>query len=83
MTKRSLSASPALSVREFFARFPDEDACLRHIMSVRFGGLTMDCPSCGVGTTFHKLHDRRVYACPECRFQIAPTASRATSQSRG
>ena len=83
MTKRSPSASPEFSVREFFARFPDEDACLQHIMNVRFGGATMDCPSCGVAqVTFHKLRERRVFACPECRFQIAPTANTILHDTR-
>ena len=45
---KSPSVSPAFPVREFFARFPDERACLEHIMRVRFGGTTLDCPSCGV-----------------------------------
>ena len=79
---KSPSVSPALSVREFFARFPTEDACLVHLMTVRFGGLTMDCPSCGCEATFHKLYDRRVYACPECRFQIAPTANTILHDTR-
>lgn len=79
---KSPSASPALSVREFFARFPDEAACLEHIMTVRFGGLTMDCPSCGAEGTFHKLRDRRVYACPHCLFQIAPTANTILHDTR-
>ena len=79
---KSPSASPAFSVREFFARFPDEEACLTHIMAVRFGGTTMDCPSCACEATFHKLHDRRVYACPECRFQIAPTANTILHDTR-
>ncbi|MBA3526792.1 MAG: IS1595 family transposase [Sphingomonas sp.] len=83
MTKKSPSASPAFSVREFFARFPDERACLEHIMSVRHGGTKLDCPSCGtVGSQFHKLRERRVYACPECRFQIAPTAGTILQDTR-
>lgn len=83
MTKRSPSSSPEFSVREFFAHFPDEKACLEHVMSVRFGGTTMDCPSCGVvGVTFHKLRERRVYACTECRFQIAPTANTILHDTR-
>lgn len=83
MAKRNPSAVQALSVREFFARFPNEDACLEHIMNVRFGGTKMDCPSCGcVGVTFHKLRERRVYACPECRFQIAPTANTILHDTR-
>jgi transposase len=81
--KKSPSASPAFPVREFFARFPDERACLEHIMTVRFGGTMLDCPGCGtVGAQFHKLRERRVYACPECRFQIAPTANTILHDTR-
>ena len=82
MEKKSPSASPVFSVREFFARFPDEQACLAHIMSVRFGGTMLDCPSCGVEGEFHKLRDRRVYACPNCLFQIAPTANTILHDTR-
>jgi len=82
MSKRSPSASPALSVREFFARFPDEQACLEHIMTVRFGGTRMFCSDCGIEGDFHKLRDRRVYACPHCLFQIAPTANTILHDTR-
>jgi transposase-like protein len=51
-------------------------------MSVRFGGTTLFCPSCGVEGTFHKLRDRRVYACPNCLFQIAPTANTILHDTR-
>lgn len=71
-----------MSVREFFARFPNDDACLVHIMNVRFGGTTMDCPACGVEGEFHKLRDRRVYACPNCLHQIAPTANTILHDTR-
>jgi transposase-like protein len=79
---KSPSSSPALSVREFFARFPNDDACLTHIMNVRFGGTKLDCPSCGAEGEFHKLRDRRVYACPHCLFQIAPTANTILHDTR-
>lgn len=79
---KSPSAKPAFSVREFFARFPDERACLEHIMRVRYGGTKLDCPSCGVEGQFHKLRDRRVYACPNCLFQIAPTANTILHDTR-
>nr|WP_208402250.1 IS1595 family transposase [Sphingomonas oligoaromativorans] len=71
-----------MSVREFFARFPNDDACLVHIMNVRFGGTTMDCAACGVEGEFHKLRDRRVYACPHCLHQIAPTANTILHDTR-
>jgi transposase len=82
MTKKSPSASPDFPVREFFQRFPDEQACLEHIMTVRFGGTLMDCPACGVEGQFNKLRERRVYACPNCLFQIAPTANTILHDTR-
>ena len=82
MEKKSPSASPEFSVREFFARFPNEEACLEHIMAVRFGGTKLDCPSCGAEGEFHKLRERRVYACPHCLFQIAPTANTILHDTR-
>lgn len=82
MTKKSPSASPDFPVREFFARFPNEEACLEHIMAVRFGGTKMDCPACGVESQYHKLRDRRVYACPHCLHQIAPTANTILHDTR-
>src|SRR5690348_14970961 len=82
MARKSPSASPEFSVREFFTRFPDERACLEHIMQVRYGGTMIDCPSCGAEGEFHKLRDRRVYACPHCLFQIAPTANTILQDTR-
>ena len=35
-----------LTVRQFFARFPDDDACLNHVMEVRHG-LRHVCRACG------------------------------------
>ncbi len=51
-------------------------------MQVRFGGTMMHCPSCGVEGQFHKLRDRRVYSCPHCLFQIAPTANTILHDTR-
>jgi transposase len=51
-------------------------------MAVRFGGTHIDCPSCGAEGQFHKLRDRRVYACPNCLFQIAPTANTILHDTR-
>lgn len=82
MSKKSPSASPEFSVRDFFQRFPDERACLEHIMRVRFGGTKLDCPSCGAEGEFHKLRDRRVFACPNCLHQIAPTANTILHDTR-
>ena len=52
-------------------------------MRVRFGGTKLNCTACGtVGAQFVKLRQRRVYACPECQFQIAPTANTILHDTR-
>jgi transposase len=82
MTKRSPSASPDFSVREFFARFPNDDACLEHIMQVRFGGTRFECTSCGKESTHHKLKERRAYVCAACGHHVNPTAGTILQDTR-
>lgn len=83
MTKKSPSSSPEFSVREFFQRFPDDDACLAHIMQVRFGGTRFDCVSCGtVGATHHKLAKRRTYVAACCGHHVNPTANTILHDTR-
>jgi transposase len=82
MTKKSPSASPEFSVREFFARFPNDDACLAHIMEVRFGGTRFVCASCGKESTHHKLAARRTYVCANCGHHVNPTANTILHDTR-
>lgn len=71
-----------LTVRQFFARFPDDDACLTHIMDVRYG-LRHDCQACGtVNATFHKLTNRRAYSCASCGHHVYPCAGTIFEDSR-
>ncbi|MGE0667678.1 MAG: IS1595 family transposase [Sphingomonadales bacterium] len=70
------------SVREFFQRFPTDDACLEHIMAVRYG-LRHTCGKCGViDATFHKIKDRRAYACAHCGDHVYPCAGTVFQDSR-
>ena len=69
------------TVRDFFARFPSDDACLEHIMEVRYG-LRHDCRKCGVNSTFHRMSERRAYACANCGDHIYPTAGTIFQDSR-
>src|SRR5579862_104235 len=70
-----------LTVGEFFARFPDDDACLTHIMEVRYG-LRHVCQACGVEGTFHKLADRRAFSCSSCGDHVYPCAGTIFQDSR-
>jgi transposase-like protein len=63
----------AFSVREFFAEFPSDDACLNRVMEVRYG-LHHVCQKCGKDSTFHKLAERPAYSCSHCGAHVYPCA---------
>lgn len=70
-----------MTVRQFFSIYPDDDACLAHIMEVRYG-LRHVCRKCGVDATFHKLADRRAYSCAHCGDHLYPCAGTIFQDSR-
>lgn len=71
-----------LTVRQFFARFPDDDACLMHIMEVRYG-MRHVCEKCGVDSTFHRLANRpRCFSCANCGAHVYPTAGTIFQDTR-
>lgn len=60
-----------LTIKDFFAAFPTDDACLEHLMQTRFGE-TLPCPKCGREGRFAKLTALPAYACPWCGHHIHP-----------
>lgn len=72
---------PKLTVKEFFARFPNDDACLTHVMNVRYG-MRHTCRACGVEATFHRLANRRAFACSQCGDNLYPTAGTILQDTR-
>lgn len=80
--KSSESTVVPLSVREFFERFPDDNACLEHVMEVRYG-LRHDCQHCGVvNSTFHRLRERPAYSCAHCGAHVYPCAETIFQDTR-
>ncbi|MGH7091357.1 MAG: IS1595 family transposase [Stellaceae bacterium] len=75
------SAVIPFSVREFFARFPSDDACLEHVMAVRYG-LRHACGHCGVESTFHRLTERPAYSCAHCGAHVYPCAGTVFQDTR-
>ena len=69
------------SVREFFAEFPNDDACLTRVMQVRYG-LRHVCRVCGKDSTFHKLIERRAFTCSHCGDHVYPCAGTIFQDSR-
>lgn len=78
---KKVSNAPEFSVRDFFKRFPDDDACLHHIMEVRYGTKHV-CRKCGELATFHKLSNRKAYACSRCGDNLYPCAGTIFQDSR-
>jgi transposase len=79
--KQNPSQVQEFSVREFFARFPTDDACLEHVMEVRYG-LRHPCAKCLNLSTFHKLAGRPAYSCAHCGHHIYPCAGTIFQDSR-
>ncbi len=79
--KTKLDNLGRLTVGEFFARFPDDEACLNHIMEVRYG-VRHVCRACGVEGTFHKLTSRRAFSCASCGDHVYPTAGTVFEDTR-
>jgi len=61
------------TVHDFFKRFPDDDACLDHLMEIRYGHV-LECPKCGKEARFARLKKMPAYSCPWCGHHIHPMA---------
>lgn len=75
------SAVQAFSVKDFFAEFPTDEACLNRIMEVRYG-MRHVCGKCGKDSTFHKLASARAFACSHCGDHVHPTAGTVMQDTR-
>ncbi len=73
--------SPGPFGPEFFARFPSDDACLEHVMEVRYG-LRHPCDKCLNLSTFHRLANRPAYSCAHCGHHVYPCAGTIFQDTR-
>ena len=67
--------------RVFVQRFPTEDACLAHLLKLRFGNPGA-CPSCGRMGKFHRLRRQQAFACQWCAYHIHPKAGTPFARTR-
>ncbi len=73
--------SKPMTVKEFFAAFPNDETCLEHLMKTRYGK-QCDCPKCGRYSKFYRMKAERAYACEFCGHHIHPTADTPMHRSR-
>ncbi len=71
----------APTVQDFFNKFSTDEACLEHLMMLRFGN-PMYCPKCGAEGQFAKLKKLPAYACPTCGHHIHPMVGTPFERSR-
>ena len=60
-----------LSIFKFNEQFSSDEACLHHLMGVRYG-FERTCEHCGRPSKFNRITTRRVYGCQWCGHQISP-----------
>lgn len=61
-------------------RFPDDSACLEHLMAVRFGDV-FPCPKCKKEGKFHRIKKIPAYACQFCGHHVHPMAGTPFARS--
>ncbi|MBX3706213.1 MAG: IS1595 family transposase [Pseudomonadales bacterium] len=69
------------TVKDFFKQFPDDDACLEHLMETRFGK-SFECPKCAKESKFHRLANLPAYSCQYCGHHIHPMVGTPFAKSR-
>ena len=69
------------TIREFQERFPDEDACLTHLMRTRYGE-RFTCMGCHKQATYYRVKTRRCFVCEHCGYQVYPTAGTPFEKTR-
>jgi transposase len=72
--KQSIPAHLRYPVSHFNAEFPNDDACLQHIMDERFPNGLAHCAKCQKKTKHHRVTGRTAYACDYCGTHIYPLA---------
>lgn len=69
------------TIRDFQARFPDEDTCLNHLMRTRYGE-RLACFQCQKGATYYRVKGRRSFVCEHCGYQVYPMAGTPFESTR-
>ena len=70
-----------MTIAKFLKQFPNDDACLDHLMRTRYG-LHRTCEGCGKESNFHRVTTRKVYNCQWCGHQISPCVGTPMEGSR-
>lgn len=70
-----------MTLTQFRTLYPDDDACLEHLMRVRYGD-RHECSKCKKNAHYYRVKKRRSYECEHCGYQIYPTAGTPFEKTR-
>src|ERR1700704_3062269 len=71
----------SMTIKEFLALFPNDEACLEQVFNSRFGQ-GHECPKCSKKSNWYRFKAERAYACQWCGHHIHPTAGTLFEDSR-
>lgn len=78
--KIRMSTKPT-NIKQFLEAFPNDDACLEHLMRTRYGKRFV-CYGCQREANYHRVKSRRCYECEHCGHQVYPTAGTPFEKTR-
>lgn len=67
--------------KSFMQQYPNDDACLEHLMNIRFG-ITHHCQNCDRKSTHYRITKRQCYSCEWCGHHVYPKAGTPFEKSR-
>ena len=67
---------------QFQELFPNDDACLDHMLKIRYGGHEFHCPKCGTLGKFYRIKRERAYVCQHCKHFVFPCVGTPMEKSR-
>lgn len=61
----------ALTIQQFFKKFPNDDVCLTHLFNTKFEK-DHQCPKCGKKGKWYLLKSEKAFSCGGCGHHIHP-----------
>lgn len=75
-----MAKQDGLTLKQFHQKFPDDDACLQHLRTIRWPNGFI-CPECG-GKEYSYIGTRKVFQCSSCRHQASATSGTIMHRTR-
>ena len=72
----------SITIQHFMMKFPNDAACLDHLMKVKFGGNILKCQKCKKTGKFARLSKMPAYSCPFCGHHIHPMVGTPFAHTR-